>query len=141
MALNFKISTAARNAMANALVDLLDTGGAGDPKIAIYDGTQPAGPGTAVSTQTKLVEFTLDGTAAFGSATNGAVSLDVSPAITATASAGGTATWFRAVDSGGTAVFDGSVGTSAADLIMNTVNIALGNTCEITGFTITMPAS
>jgi hypothetical protein len=140
MASNFKLSTAARNALVNAVVDLLDTGGAGDPKIAIYNGTQPAGPGTAVTTQTKLVEFTLDGTAAFGSAVNGVASLDVSPAITALASAGGTATWFRAVDSGGTAVFDGSVGTSNADLIMNTASISNGNTCEITSLTITAPS-
>jgi hypothetical protein len=48
-----KISTAARNAMADALVDLLDAG-AGAGKIRIYDGTQPAGPGTAITTQVLL---------------------------------------------------------------------------------------
>lgn len=139
MATNFQISTAARNAACNAIVDLLDAG-ASAPTIKIYDGSQPAGPGTAITTQTLLVTFTLDSTAAYGSASSGAASLDVSPAITATAAATGTAAWFRAADSDGNAVFDGSVGTSSADLVFNTTSIVSGNTCEITGHTVTVPA-
>jgi hypothetical protein len=140
MATNFQLSTAARNAACNAIVDLLDAG-AGAPTIKIYDGSQPANANTAVSTQTLLVTFTLDSTAAYGSASSGSASLDVSPAITATAVATSTATWFRAADSDGNTVFDGSVGTSAADLIFNTVSISSGNTCELSGHTVTVPAT
>lgn len=140
MATNFKISTAARTAMCDTLVDLLDAG-AGAPTIKLYDGTQPAGPGTAIGSQVLGVTFTLDATAAYGAAASGVATLDVSPAITAVAVAGITATWFRAADSNGVAVFDGSVGTSSADLIMNTTTIANGNTCELNGHTVTIPAS
>lgn len=140
MATNFQLSTAARNAACNAIVDLLDAGASGGT-IKIYTGTQPANANTAVSTQTLLVTFTLDGTAAYGAATTGAASLDVSPAITATAGAGGTATWFRAADSDGNTVFDGSVGESSADLVINTATISSGNTCEISGHTVTVPAN
>lgn len=142
MATNFQLSTAARNAACNAIVDLLDAG-AGAPTIKVYGGGsgQPANANTAVTDQTLLVTFTLDGTAAYGSASSGAAALDVSPAITATAVATGTAAWFRAADSAGNVVFDGSVGTSSADLVFNTVSIVSGNTCELTGHTVTVPAT
>ncbi|WP_330242020.1 hypothetical protein [Streptomyces sp. NBC_00525] len=139
MATNFKISTAARNAACNAIVDLLDAG-SGAATITIYSGSQPAGPDTSTGA-TALVTFTLDSTAAYGAASSGTATLDVSPAVTATASATGTASWFRAADSSGNAVFDGSVGESSADLIFNTTSITMGNTCEITGHTVTVPAS
>ncbi len=138
MATNFQISDAARNAACNAIVDLLDAG-AGAPTIKVYTGTQPTNADTAIGAQTLLVTFTLDGTAAYGAASSGAAALDVSPAITATAVATGTAAWFRAADSAGNTVFDGSVGTSAADLVFNTTSIVNGNTCELTGHTVTVP--
>lgn len=140
MATNFQLSTAAQNAACNAIVDLLDAG-AGAPTIKLYTGTQAANANTAIGAQTLLVTFTLDATAAYGAASSGAAALDVSPAITAVAVAGGTATWFRAADSTGAVVFDGSVGTASADLIMNTTTIANGNTCELNGHTVTVPAT
>lgn len=39
--------------------------------------------------------------------------------------------------SGGAAVIDGSVGTSGADLILNTTTISIGVAVSVTGFTIT----
>lgn len=137
MALNTIISVAARNAMCDALVDLLDVGGAGS--IKIYTGTQPAGPGTAVSAQVLLGTLPLSATA-FGSASSGVAT---AAAITSdtTADATGTATWFRAASGAGTAVIDGSVGTSSADLILDSVSIIAGGTIAVTSWTITMPAS
>lgn len=137
MALNTIISVGARNAMCDALVDLLDVGGAGSLKI--YTGTQPAGPGTAVGAQVLLGTLTLSnpafGTASSGVATASAITSDT------TADASGTATWFRAANGSGTAVIDGSVGTSAADLILDSVSIVANGTIAVTSWTITMPAS
>lgn len=137
MALNTIISSAARNAAVDGIVDLLDVGGAGTLKI--YTGTQPAGPGTAITGQTLLGTLTLSATA-FGDATGGTAT---AAAITSdtTADASGTAAWFRAASGAGTAVIDGSVGTATADLILDSVSIVAGGTIAVTSWTITMPAS
>lgn len=140
MANNFQLSNNARSGACNGIVDLLDAGAAGGT-IKVYTGTQATNAETALGAQTLLVTFTLDATAAFGAASNGVASLDVSPAITAVAGATGTATWFRAADSNGATVFDGSVGTASADLILNTTSITNGNTCEIQSLTVTIPAT
>jgi len=137
MANNFQLATATRNASCNAIVDLLDASGSGT--IKVYDGSQPANANTAVSTQTLLATFTLASTA-FGSASTGAATLASTP-LSATAAATGTASWFRAADGAGTTVFDGSVGTSSADLVLNTTSITSGNTVQITSGTVTVPAN
>lgn len=136
------ISNAAAIAMCNALVDLIDAG-SGAGYLNIYNGSKPAGPDVAVSGQTLLSEHTMSDPA-FGSAA------DASPGATATASAigddssaaaTGTASWFRIFDSDDTAIFDGSVGTSDADLILDSVSITAGQTVSISSCTITMPES
>jgi hypothetical protein len=53
------------------------------------------------------------------------------------ANATGTATWFRDVDSTGTCVMDGSVGTSGADLNLNSTSITSGVQVSCTSSTIT----
>lgn len=131
MALNPKRSNAAVNAAADAVTTLLNSG-----KLRIYDGTQPATANTAITTQTLLAELTFNATA-FGAASNGVATAN---SITADSSADatGTASWFRAVKSDGTtAVFDGSVGTSSADLVLNSVNISSGAQVSVTSFTYT----
>lgn len=132
------LATAARNAACDAIVDLLDAG-AGAPTIKIYTGASP-GPNTAV-TGTLLATFTLDATAAFGNSATGTATLDVSPAITTTGLAAGTAGYFRAADSVPNGVFDGTVGAtgSGADLELNTTTISVGLSLEITSGTITVP--
>lgn len=132
------ISTAARNAACDSVVDLLDAGPAGG-KIRIYSGAQPAGPDTAVGAQVLLAELTMDATAAFGSAANGTATLDATPVLSTTGLAAGTAAWFRMLDSNNVAVMDGSAGTSGTDLILNTATISVGVTVEVTAGTITMP--
>ncbi|MEK9810443.1 MAG: hypothetical protein VW362_08345 [Candidatus Nanopelagicales bacterium] len=131
MANNPKRSNAAVNAAADAVCPLLNDG-----YLRIYDGTQPATANTAVSTQTLLAELRWNATA-FGSASNGVATAN---AITSDASANatGTASWFRALkDDGTTAVFDGSVGTSSADLILNSVSISSGAAVSVSSFTYT----
>lgn len=134
MALNAKISEAAANAAVNAVVDLLDGG-----TLRIYGGTQPADADTAVTDQTLLAELTF-GTPAFGDASGGVAEAN---AITqdSAANATGTATWFRALTSGGATVFDGSVGTSGANLNLNSVAIQAGATVSVTALTYTQPKS
>lgn len=130
-----RISTAARNAACDAIVDLLDAG-AGAGTLKIYTGSQPASAQDA-ETGTLLATFTLPdpvfGAAATGVATANAIS-------NATGAAAGTAGWFRAEDSTGANVIDGSVGTSGADLNLNTTTISVGLTVSITSWTVTMPA-
>jgi hypothetical protein len=138
MATNTRISTAARNAAADGIVDLLD-GGSGAAKIRIYDGSQPAGPGTAVSGQTLLAELTCSDPA-FGAASSGVATASAITSDTV-ADATGTASWFRALTSDNTAVIDGSVGTSDADLVLDSVSIVAGGTVAVTAWTVTMPAN
>lgn len=132
------ISSTARSAACDAVVDLVDAG-SGAGKLRIYDGTRPAGPGTAVSTQTLLAEVTLSDPA-FGAASSGVAALSGTP-LSVTGAAAGTASWFRVVDSNNVAYVDGSVGTSSADLILTTTTISVGLTVQITSGSITMPAS
>ena len=137
MALNTIISAAARTAMVQQIQVAIDAG-AGAGTIKIYTGTQPAGPGTAPS-GTLLGTLTLSDPA-FPAASNGVLTASAITSDTS-ADATGTATWFRAATSTGVAVIDGSVGTSAADLILTSVSIVAGGTIAVTSWTITMPAS
>lgn len=134
MANNLLISTAERNAGMNAIAAAINTGGAGT--IQLYTGTQPAGPDTAISTQTLLVTLTFSATS-FANAVSGTATAN---AITSgTIAAGGTATWFRILSGAGTAVIDGSVGTTGCDLNLSNNVLASGNTQSISSFTLTHP--
>lgn len=131
MALNPKRSNSAVSAAADAVCALCDNG-----YLRIYDGTQPATANTAVSTQTLLAELRFNATA-FGAASNGVATANSLTADTS-ANASGTAAWFRALESdGSTVVFDGSVGTSSADLVLNSVAISSGAQVDVTAFTYT----
>lgn len=131
------ISSAARNAAADAVVDMADAGAA-PGTLQIRSGTQPAGP-DSTATGTLLAEITL-GDPAFGAASGGVATLAGTP-LSATAVADGTASWFRILDSDDLAIMDGSVGVSSADLIVNTTTVTTGLDVEIADGTITMPAS
>lgn len=131
MANNPKLSNAAANAAVDAVCALLDGG-----SLRLYDGTQAADADTAIGAQVLLAELPL-GTPAFGAAVDGVA--DAEPITDdADADATGTATWFRAVQSDGvTVVFDGTVGTSGADLNLNSVSIVEDANVEVTGFSYT----
>lgn len=142
MANNFKIANAVAKALADAFTTALDAGSAA--LIRIYDGSQPTDPDTAVGAQTLLAELTMSATS-FGAATDGNPGgLITANSITADSSANatGTAAWFRMLtQNAGSVIADGSVGTSGADLNLNTVSITAGSQVSITSFTITMPES
>ncbi len=126
-------ATAIRNSRLAAVATAVNAG-AGGGKITLYTGERPAAGGTAT---TALAVLTFNATA-FGTPSNGQMTAN---AISGeeSALATGEATWFRVTDSDDVFVLDGDVGTigSGADLEMNSVNIGLGQTIDITSFTIT----
>lgn len=134
MANNPQITNAAASAAADAVVDLIDAGAAAG-KLRIYDGSQPATADTAVSGQTLLAELTFSDPA-FGAASNGVATANAITGDTS-ADATGTASWFRVLDSNNVVIFDGTVGTASADLILNTVSIVAGAAVSITALTYT----
>lgn len=119
-----------RNSRLTQILNAIDAGvGAG--LLRIYDGSRPATGGAAT---TLLAELTLSdpcGSVAAGALTFSAVTSDAS------ANATGTATWARVVTSAGTFVFDCSVGTSGADINLNTTSIVTGAQVSITSAVIT----
>ncbi len=140
MAADFCLS----NAVVLAMLDALDTAAnAGTAAVInIYDGSVPADADASIGASTLLAQLTMDATA-FGAAAdanpNGTLT---AAAITDDSSANntGTATYFRVLtQDAGTTICQGTVGTSAADLVMNTVSFTSGSTVSITSFVITMP--
>lgn len=129
MALGF--ATALRNARLDEIAAAINAG-AGAGLLRIYDGSRPATGGAAT---TLLAELTFSDPCAAGAAagvlTFSAITKDSS------ANAPGTATWARIVDSDGTFVMDCSVGTSGADINLNSTSISAGQEVSITSATIT----
>lgn len=133
MALNPKLSNAAATLAADAVCVTVNSG-----FLDIYDGTQPAGPDTAVTTQVKLARLALNSTA-FGGASNGVATANAIVSDSA-ADATGTPTWCRVVTSGGTAVFDGSAGASGCNLNLSGLTggqIIIGGVVACSAFTYT----
>lgn len=136
-----KISNAAAKAACDAIVDLLDAG-AGAATLKIYTGSAPANIDDA-ATGTLLATLTCSDPA-FGSAA------DANPGGRATAStitgdssadATGTAGYFRALDSNGVAVIQGTVTATGGggDLELNSISISAGVAVNITSWTFTQP--
>lgn len=117
-----------RNAQLDAITSFIGNAG----KLQIYSGTRPA-TGAAITTQTKLAEFTL-GSPFAGAAAAGELT-PTTPADT-TGLADGTPTWFRITTSAGGFCIDGSAGTASADAILNTASISTGVAVSVTSFTI-----
>lgn len=133
MALNPKLSAASRNLALNAALDVLNSG-----FFDIYDGTQAVDADTALGVQVKLAHLTFAATA-FAAASAGSKAAGAIGSASAIAT--GTATWYRLYKSDGTtAVWDGSVGTSAANLVLNSVAIQINATVSVSSFTATMAA-
>lgn len=133
MALNPHPAAVAANAGLDAIAALLNTGW-----IRIYDGAQPANAGTAITTQNILAELRF-GATAFPASSGGVATAN---AITGDSSANntGTAAWFRLFKSDGTtAILDGSVGLSAADMILTTLSIVAGVSVGLVSLTISIP--
>lgn len=114
-----------RSAACDAIVDLIDVDGPGDLQIAT----------TSFAEILATLEFS---NPAFGAAVNGVATADTITPDTNTSA--GTAAVFRIRDGNGDLVMNGTVGTSGADINLNSVNFASGGTANITSLTVTIPA-
>lgn len=134
MAANTHMSIASWDLGINAALAALNGGFA-----AVYSGTQPATPDTALAGNTLLATLSLSATA-FGNASAGTATANTITSATAVATA--TATFVRFFKSDGTtAVLDCSVGLSSADIDLNAVAIVTGATVAITSYTVSMPVA
>lgn len=135
----FKLSTAARNVMCDALVDSIDTGtGAGT--IAIRTGSPPTNVADA-SSGTLLGTLTFSSTA-FGSASTGAATAATITSDT-NADASGDAGYFRVYKGAGgdtAAVLQGTAGNSgdSADMTFDVKAIVAGGVIACSSFVITV---
>lgn len=136
--MTIRLATATASAMADAVTAKVDAG-AGAGTLKVYTGTKPATVETA-ATGTLLATFTLTDPAAAAAAA-GVATLDFDPDLSTTVAADGTAGWFRIADSTGTAVLDGDVGTSGADLNFSSVTWTTGGTVTLTTGTLTQPTA
>ncbi len=125
------LSDYARSTMADALADICDSGGL---ESEGYLEITEVGSGTVLAT------IPFNGPA-FGNAANGVITLDISPTVEdSAADATGTAAEFFLHNRDGAIIMDGSVGTSSADLILNSVSIVQNVPVQITSCVITVPS-
>lgn len=139
MAASATVSSAIAITVCNAVVDALDAG-SGAGKLCIYSGTRPDRTDDAVTDQTLLVTLVLNDPA-FGDAVDDSTNskatatADIDPAVTNTAVATNTASWFRAYDSDDTPCIDGSVGTTGADAIISSTSVVENATITLSAWT------
>ena len=119
----------------NTRLDAITTAIGATGKLRIYSGTAPVNADTALSGNTLLAELTLGAT--FAPAASGGVLTANAITADASADATGTATFARLTTSGGSAVAQISVGTSGAELNLNTVSLVAGANVAVSSLTIT----
>ncbi len=121
------LTTNARNAACNGIVDLIDVSAPGTLKI------YTSAFGTLLATLT--FSNPAFGNASTGTATASAITADSS------ADSSGTAAVFKIFDGASAEVLRGEVATSASDINFNTVTWTAGDNIGITSLTFTMPAT
>lgn len=125
------ITAAAANSLATALATAIGA----SATIKIYSGSKPATPETAV-TGTLLATVTISGSF---SASSGSITAADPASVTPAAS--GTAGYFRLATSGGTAILDGTVGTSGADMNLSSTAISTSSPLDLGVPTFTVPVA
>lgn len=131
--MTISVAVASKNLALDQVYDQANSG-----KLRIYSGAVPATADTALSGNTLLAELTM-GATAFGAASSGVKSAN---AITedSVADNTGTATFYRLLKSDGSTVIDqGSVGTSGAELNLNTTSIVAAAAVQVSSFSKTFP--
>lgn len=140
LANGFYITNAVAIVALDAVADAADAGTAA--VIEIYSGSVPADADASGAGLTLLASLTMSATA-FGGASDdnpGAIVTAASITADSSADATGTASCFRVkTQTGGTVVYQGTVGTSDADMILNTTSITAGSNVSIGSFTISLP--
>jgi hypothetical protein len=135
-----RLATTARNAAADAVVDLLDVGttnAAG--KLEIRAGTLPADPQTAPAAGDTLLATVVLAAPAAGAAASGAATITDPASVTAAAT--GTATWARFYNRDNAAVFDCDVTATGGGgaITLSTTSISSGVTVDLGAITYTQP--
>ena len=126
-------TAAQRNSMLDAIRASYNSG-----LLRIYSGSVPANADAALGAATQLVELTMNATA-FPAASGGVLTANAITGSTATAT--GTASFFRLFTSGATVLGQGAVATSGAELIVGTTSITTGLSVNVSSLTVTVPAS
>ena len=104
----------------------------GGGTLVLYSGTPPTGPNEALSGNTALATFTFSASGSQGTPASGSMTLSFS-ATTVSASASGTASFFRVISSAPAALIQGTAGTSGADWNLSSTTITSGDNVTITG--------
>lgn len=121
------LQTAARNALADAFDDYVNTGGgtakfvletSGDVEVAHFDLQNPA----------------------FGGAVAGVITLQGVP-LQDTAADGGTIAQGSIFNRAGTKVCESAAATSGQEITVSSVTVGVGETVTLTALTVTVPAS
>ena len=142
MANGFYLTNTVVSGMLNStgLAEAIDAGTAA--VIEIYSGSVPANADASIGAATLLASLACSATAFSGFSDTGTAARATFGSITADSSADatGTASFFRIkTQTGGTVIAQGTVGTSSADLILNTTSITAGSTVSISAGTIDLP--
>ncbi len=120
------LETPLRNALADAIDDEMNAG-AGTSNMKLE---------TGADVEVATLNFP---NPAFGPAAVGVITLNGVP-IQDTSATGGTVAQFSLYDRDGTKQLEGVVQVSGADLDLSSLSVGVGDTVELTSFTITVPA-
>ena len=132
--MGYNLSDAARNAAVNAIVDLVDVGSTNaQGALQFRDASQV------------IASLNLNNPA-FGASAGGSAALDVTGTINGTVTPAGQSTIdrFRIVSRDVTTIFDGAAGSvavSGADINLSSVVVNQNDVIEITGLSVSVPAS
>ena len=134
MILSQSNATAALNAMVSDL--------GASASIAIYSGTPPAGPDTALSGNTLLVSGVVSswGSAAYDSTVSGMAQVATMTSSNYAPAASGTATFARILTSGSVAKQQLTVGTSGTDVVLGNTSIQTGVNVDFTSVKMYVPS-
>ena len=123
-------------AVRNAKLDAITTYAGNAALLRLYDGTPPASANAALSGNNLLAELVCG--SPFAPASSGGVLTANAIANDASANQSGTASFYRIYKADGTTVVcPGTVGTSGADLNLNTTSIVAGGPVADSSFTFT----
>lgn len=122
-------------AVAQSLATALATAVGSGASIRIYSGSKPATPET---TATGTLLATVPITGSF-TASGGSITAADPGAVTPAAS--GTAGYFRLLTTGSTAILDGTVGTSGADMNLSSTAISTSSPLDLGVPTFTVPVA
>lgn len=124
------LETIARNAACDAIVDLIDNGGAGTLEFKSADSSVPG------TSEVATVTF---GVTAFGAASTGVATANST--TDDTSAAGGTVAYFTIFSGAAAPIFRGTVTATGGggDITMSTVTVGATDTVSITSLTATMP--